>query len=713
MTLSRLSLRFSLLAVGLLGPVSPLPAQNFPRPVVSSRSDEATKAPIKGTSAFVLRPNAELSFYVYLENPGEQVWDNVTVRLTEDEQGRRPLAEGLVERIGAGEVVKVALRPAGQQPPPPAAPVAAPPPGDEKEKAPPAAAKPPAGAPTPDVVYLHALDDKKQPFPGARPTAFDVRISPPRGYLEATPLVTPTETGYNLTIRLGRRKDASEAFRGKPATARLDINPDLVPGLDPASLKDGTFQTVVAPNARNVTLVAKNLRFIGPPGPSTVTVSVDGYDRAFVFATDFSGTTPSLTSPEVRRVRIDTPRYGVPGRPLDVRLEVFNDEESDRPRLEFYRAEDGEPEVPTASLTTPRQRTVRYRVGDAGELVFHAEVKDWVIPLDTEGVFGTRTLRFALTDAEGGVLTRPRADDPDQRVPIEDVKLITLDATPPENTRLLALPPKVVPKKPRKLPPPPGAVPTPPGPVPVPGVVLPPWACGCILPPAFGVPAVPVPPVPLVEKPREPALLLPLPLGKTRIRGTTLELIGRAEDPESGVAAVLFFLGAPPGPDGKPPPGGKVVVGELVFRPQSEKEEGPPEAIGFGATFDLPDVVGPVVVGVRFINGAGLAAPDVTVELLLVDPPPPPLTGAIEGRVIQGSTPERPQPGLDVLLLSPAGQVVKTTQTDAAGLFRFDELLPGPYVVFTAKPADLGARGTLPATVEAGEVTAVTVELRR
>lgn len=709
MTTPRSTLRFALLAAGLLGLAARLPAQNTPRPVVSTRPNEPVKGPLQGkTTNVVLRPNADLTFHAYLENPGQQAWTNVTVRLTADEKGEQPLAEGLVEQVGAGEVARVVLRSLAP-PEPPAAPM---PPAGDKEKAPPAAPKPPAGAPAPAALYLHALDDQKKPFPNTRPTKFEVRVSAPRDYVSATPQVTPTGGGFALTVRLAPLAGAGEVFRGKPAPARLVVRPELIPGLDPASLKDGTYQTVIAPNTGEVALVAKNLRFTGRPGPSVVTVSVDGYDRAFVFATDFSGTTPALTPSNARLVRVDAPRYAVPGRPLAVRLEVFNDRSDasavDRPRLEFQRAEQGDPEVPTADLTTPRQQTITYRVGQAGELIFHAGVKDWEIPLDTAGVYGTRTLTFSLTDQAGKVLTRPRADDPTATEPVTTTHTLTLDDTVPADVRLLALPPKVVPKKPRKQPPPPGAVPPLPGPNPVPGLVLPPWACDCVLPPSFGVPAPP----PATAAPKELPPPLPLVIGKTRVRGTVLELVARAEDPESGVAAVLFFVGAPPGPDGKSPPGSKAAVGELAYRPLKAKETGPPEVLGYAAAFDLPDAKGPLTVGVRVTNGAGLTT-EVTHDLLLVDPPPPPTTGTIEGRVVQGSTPERPQPGLDVLLTDPAGKVIKATKADAAGAFAFEELPPGPYAVMSVKVADFGAKAIQPATVEAGEVTTVTLELKR
>jgi hypothetical protein len=700
MTHSPALLRFALLAAGLVGLAARLPAQDRPRPVVSTRADEPAKGPLKGqTTNLVLRPNADAPFSVYVENPdANQTFANLTVRVTADPDGGLLLAEGTVGSVGPRQFARVALHPAAPPGGPAAAPPVepAPPPAAEKGQAPPAAPKPPAGAPLlTTTLYVQVFRDGKTPL-SDKPAEFTVRVDTPKNYLEAVPQVTRTGTGYQLTVTLNSLAGEAGVFRGKPAVARLDLRPDLMPGLDPASLKDGTFQTAVAPGAKGVALVAKNLQFAGRPVPSFFAVSVDGYDRAFVFATDFTGTTPAVTPASGRSVRIDAPRFGVPGRPLPVRLEVFNDDWADRPRLEFQRAEQGAPEVVTTpEQATPRYRDVRLRVGPAGELLFHAEVKDWVLPLDTAGVYGKRTLRLALTDADGKVLTQTQADGLNK--PEAD---IILDDTPPDNVQLLALPPKPPPKKPRKLPPPEAAAAKstiPPG-----GIVLPPWACGCVLPWP-----VPMPPPP--EKPAPPPA--PGVIARTLVRGTTVELVARAEDLESGVTRVLFFVGPPPGPDGKPPPGGKVLESRL--RPPPEKLVGPPPTwVEFGATLDLPDVKGPVTVGVRFTNGAGLVSPDVTREIWLVDPVVP-TTGTIEGKVIQGSSPERPQPGLDVLLLDAGGKVVKATKTTDTGEFRFEELPPGPYTVYTVKPADLGARSLQPATVEAGEVTAVTLELRR
>ena len=91
----------------------------------------------------------------------------------------------------------------------------------------------------------------------------------------------------------------------------------------------------------------------------------------------------------------------------------------------------------------------------------------------------------------------------------------------------------------------------------------------------------------------------------------------------------------------------------------------------------------------------------------------PPKFGAIAGRVVQGAGSERPQPGLPVQLLDATGKVIGAATTNTAGEFEFPDLLPGPYFVGSVKVADYGARSVQAVSVEAGETTAVTLDLKR
>src|SRR5436305_2788492 len=112
--------RLALLAAGLVGLAGRLPAQEVPRLVVSPDP----KPPLARTTNIVLRPNADAPFSVYVENPGGQTWANLTVRVTADEDGNRPIVEGSVETVGPNKTVRVPLRPAVPPGTPPAAPPA-------------------------------------------------------------------------------------------------------------------------------------------------------------------------------------------------------------------------------------------------------------------------------------------------------------------------------------------------------------------------------------------------------------------------------------------------------------------------------------------------------------------------------------------------------------------------------------------------------------
>jgi hypothetical protein len=676
-------------------------AQGKPYPLVSTSARESDKGrPRNAVSGLALRPNTELPFHVYVHNPGDQQWKKLTVLLAADAKGRRLLAQGTVDLLDPGETAPVAVRSAA--PPEPAAPA----PAGDKAKTPP---KPPAGTPVPSQIYLLLRDEQKQPIKGVEPVALEVRIERPSNYLYAAPSVTPTATGFTVMVELGDRfrattQKADAPFRGPPAKAKLVIRPQLVPNLDPASLTEGgTFETVVAPGGAGVRLLAKNLRFTGKPGVGLISVSADGFDRAFVFAANFGGTSPNPVATDVPAVRIDAPRYAVPGKPYSARLEVFNDPPAGKPRLEFHRTAEGAPEVVTANLAGPRDQSVLMRIGPAGELLLNGAVKDWVVPIDTTGVYGTRRLTFTLETPNAARQPIPAAallsPDADRR-PRPAEALVTLDDTPPRNVRFLVLPPKPEPPKP----PPPVA----PVAVRVRAAVPPPPPIAALCPNLFAVPVVVPPPAP------PPPPRLPVPLGKTWLRATEIELVARADDPESGIAAVYFYLGAPPGPDGKPAQGSRVVRGAVYVPPAGKKDEAPPpEALtAYTGKLLLPDQKGPILLGVRFVNAAGLITDTEPIELLLVDPAAPPTTGIIEGRVVQGD-PERPQPSLTVSLLDAAGKPVATGTTNAAGEFKFVGVKPGPYVLYSVKPVDQNARAFQRASAAAGVTTTVTLSLSR
>ncbi|HEX4609111.1 MAG TPA: carboxypeptidase-like regulatory domain-containing protein [Urbifossiella sp.] len=207
-------------------------------------------------------------------------------------------------------------------------------------------------------------------------------------------------------------------------------------------------------------------------------------------------------------------------------------------------------------------------------------------------------------------------------------------------------------------------------------------------------------------------------LPPTAPRGKPLAVTAEGYDPESGVTKAVFYVGEPPA-DGKPLPPGKAAVGVRGLLPAARPGDRPvPLASEFGpaaytASLLMPDQAGPVRVGARFTNRVGLTD-EVVAEVLLLDPP---TTGSVKGKVVQGSGPGRPQPGLDVLLREPDAKAdakaVATAKTNAAGDFQMTGIKPGSYVVSAEKAVDY-AKAQEKVTVVAGDKAAeVTLVLKR
>jgi hypothetical protein len=626
------------------------PADADPWPFLSTRSDEPDdRDPTAAVSNLVVRSNQAVSFYAYVRNPGDQDWTNLRLVLAADAAGTKPIAEGTVARVRKGKTVAVKL--VLKKALPPAVPAPA---EKEKDKSPPPP-PPPAAAPIPATVYLLLFDavpppagESPVPFRNPRaPAARTVRVAHPREYLTAAAEVRgPTPEGFAVDVTISPagatatdEKGKAVAFRGPPCRVKLDLRTEA------DGPKAGTFEAVLDPAGKAVVLRAEGLK-LKPAGtgggPDRIFVSADGYDRAFWFETDFR-TAGNVLAPVTDRGYLGiggVPPFAIPGKPLPVRVEVAGREPVGEPNFLFHRTTTGDPERLTAGLAGPRDVRLAARVGEAGELVVGSEVRDWVIPVDTNGVLGTRRFTLGVGAAEAEAT-------------------ITLDATGPTGLRFHRLP-------------------------------------------------------------------------ATAQRAKPLTLTAEGVDAESGVAKVVFYVGDPPA-DGKPLPPGKAAVG--VRGPVAAAKVDPPVGRDLGATSDspvripviadtrpaaytatllMPDQKGPVTVGARFTNRAGLTE-EVVAEVTLVDPP---TTGKIKGRVVQGSTPERPQPGIAVTLAEdgakPDDPPAATATTNDQGVFEMKDLKPGKYVVRAAKPVDYGAKAEQKVTVEASDKPAeVTLELKR
>jgi hypothetical protein len=413
------------------------PADSDPWPFLSTRADESEdRDPAAPVGNLIVRPNHTGAFFAYVRNPSDQDWTNLKLVIATDENGTDVLAEGTVARVKKGKTapVKLTLKKAVAPPPP------VPPPSadkdKDKDKAPP---PPPPAVRLSGRVYLFLFDNA--PRPGTTPEPFQnprapaprvVRVAHPREYLGAIAEVrgpVSDKGGFSLDVTVSPLAVSSDApvgssvFRGPPCKAKLDLRPELAPGLDPDFLKAGTFEAVLAPDGKGAVLRAEGLRLGSPAGsPDQFFVSADGYDRGFWFEVDFR-IAGNVLAPVFDRgyLGLGVPRFAIPGKSLPVRIEVAGREPIGEPNLLFHRTPVGDPERVTAGLPGPRDQKLSARVGEGGELLITSEVKDWVIPVETNGVFGTRPFTLGVGSAAA------------------EAK-VTLDATAPTGLRLRRLP---------------------------------------------------------------------------------------------------------------------------------------------------------------------------------------------------------------------------------------------------------------------------------
>ena len=109
--------------------------------------------------------------------------------------------------------------------------------------------------------------------------------------------------------------------------------------------------------------------------------------------------------------------------------------------------------------------------------------------------------------------------------------------------------------------------------------------------------------------------------------------------------------------------------------------------------------------GDRFIASA-IEAP----AAVVVDPAVPVVTGGtVRGVVMEG---DRPQPKLQVFLVSVNGKAVANQLTQLDGTFVFENVAPGEYRLTAAKTASQTV-GESPVTVEASKTKGVTINLLR
>src|SRR4051812_39519829 len=262
------------LALGLCG--SAARAQD-PTLFLGDSPNTATAQEVKNV---LLRPNAAVPFYAYVANPGQA--PRVVTAVLLSAEGREIARATGVNVPGNGRVPVTF--------PAPAAPPVV---GTPAAGAAPAAAAAGAIPLTGSKIGLRLLDEQNKNVEIHR-ADLDLAIQPPTQYARATASFTGTREGANelqVTVTL------NGPVPGGPVKVHLDLG--LVPGVVPDSPTDAAYDgeaTAAAP----AVLKATNMRFTGEARKGWVAVTVDGYDRAFLFETAFDGTTPQR--PQVENV---------------------------------------------------------------------------------------------------------------------------------------------------------------------------------------------------------------------------------------------------------------------------------------------------------------------------------------------------------------------------------------------------------------------------
>lgn len=407
------------LAAVALVVASPLLAQPLPddRPAVflsTKPAESFARTPAGRVRNVLMRPNLDEQLFLHVRNPTEREQE-LTVSLATGPNDTDEFARANV-RVPARATARVE------------GPKATPPPGDKPPE------KPAPGTPLRGNLYLRLLDKRSDTLDSS---TLPVRVELPSQYVEAAATFEgePGAAKNKLVVTL-RDRTPARPFPGPPAKVQLVVDPNRIPGLIAESVKIGTFRGELPPGGQ-LTLAAENLRFREPGRRGVVAVTVDGVDRAFLFETDFGGTSPQPFR-EVR-LHMSHPRYVRPGGPCPVKLEIDNAPRADV-SVEFGidRADTGRYDTTTWKDGDRHEATSVRWGGRDGGLTFISELRDYVKELDTAGLQGKRALRLRLLDPQGRELATEAGE-------------VIVDATEPAISRFRVMTKELIRGKPLTL----------------------------------------------------------------------------------------------------------------------------------------------------------------------------------------------------------------------------------------------------------------------
>ena len=366
-----------------------------------------------------LRPNVDQKIYFFVQNLGTDDKKDVNVKMLKVMPGNRTeeIGTATLSTIKAdGKAIPVTFK--APAPPAPSAPATTTPA--------PAATAAPASLPgielegSPFKLEFQLLDNKGAELAKAQP---EVVILEPKSYVKIVDVKFKGGENNELHVQL---KADRETFAGPECPVELDLQPDRIPGLDTAK-KMGVYRQLLASPEKDVTLVAKNLTFNAPPGEGTVYITVDGCKRAYIFKTNFASQGGQPVTPDeitAVDVRLRAPRYTPPVDKFPVTIETENAPKD--ATIDVSLGQNGS--VDKATLRGSRRHSVRVNAaGPKGSVLFHSEMQDWTVALNSAGIFGECSL---ITSIDGKTKLDPSSK-------------VTFDPTPPENIAFVDLPKKV------------------------------------------------------------------------------------------------------------------------------------------------------------------------------------------------------------------------------------------------------------------------------
>ena len=373
-----------------------------------------------------LRPNLEQSAYVYVYNPRVDDAPLNVVLSSGNKAGQEIARTQQSITVKGKSLVKVNIT--GSTNKAPTAPVAA------TDQAKPA---PPKGVLLPTSELLLRVEKLTETVAGRKPELYETyAISIPKPDFEIALEDAKVSGSLKVIVRV---KAGTPRFTNKPAKITLDLRPDLNPQLDPATLNQGAFEAElpVDPVGGEIALFAEGVRYLDGKSKDKayVAVNIDGYDRAFLIATDFSGKPETLSS-SYENVRLSSTKQ-VPGKPVLVTAEVDGKaDEKDDIKVQVARFGDSTKFDVLRTFKGPREKKIYVAVGqDNDAVVFTTVLKDWSFEFGTTGIAGKRTFKVDTNRGSGQISLK---FDDLTKSPRE----LLVDRTPPESLKLADIPEK-------------------------------------------------------------------------------------------------------------------------------------------------------------------------------------------------------------------------------------------------------------------------------